>query len=83
MLCDYKQFLKKFSIKGVLLRNSWLGEPVLYFSRFQQLTPLTTRFKQNFSVLYCCDPAGETQSNKRQMQIATYVLTSETKLPPL
>ena len=83
MLYNNKQFLIKFLYQRWLLRNSWFGEPVLYFSKFQQLTPLAPSFKQSCSVLYCHDPAGETQCCKRWMQIATYVPTSENKSPPL
>ena len=53
---------------------------VLYLSKFQSLNP---SFKQNGSVLYCYNLAGETQWSTRWLQIATYVPTSETKLPPL
>ena len=53
---------------------------VLYFSKFQSLT---ASFKQNGSVSYCHDPAGETQWSTRWMQIATYVPTFEKKLPLL
>ena len=44
---------------------------------------LSYRFKQNLSSSYCHDPAEKTQCWTSWMQIATYVPTSATKLPPL
>ena len=55
----------------------------LILLRIWAIDPINFEFQKNCSVLYCHDPAGETQCSKRWMQIATHVPTSENKLPPL